>query len=557
MSFKPTHLSHRTIPQRALEWACTATLVTGCWQVCAQTVPDAGSLLRQTERNLSIPSAPAAPAARREIKTLSPAQPGETTVTVERFQFKGNTRLDEAQLQQSLSAFVGRPLSFAQLEQAADTVAEAYREAGWVVRAFLPPQEVEQGLVTIEIVEAVFGTTTITGEPSKRIHAERLVRIVQQAQPEGEPLNASHIDRALILLDDLPGVSVSGNLVEGDQDGQTNLNLTVTDEALLSGSVFVDNNGSRSTGPERLSANLSFNSPAQLGDAATLNLLKTQGSEYQRAAYIVPLGYQGLRGGVHFSNLNYQLIGDFAALGAKGVAQTAGLDLSYPLVRSQTHNLQLALSYDHKTFDNTANAGSSKYSINAYTFTLSSTQFDSGGSVTASSASVTTGEKNSEGTYSKLNLNFSRQQILADGLSLLVSASWQIASKNLDSSEKIYLGGASGVRAYPSNEGGGSEGRTLTTELRQRLADRWTLSGFYDYGWALVNRSPTPSPSIPASYYLHGAGLSLTWLGSDGLDFKLTAAQRFNSNPLQSVQGMDTDGSHKLTRVWFTATKAF
>jgi len=294
-----------------------------------------------------------------------------------------------------------------------------------------------------------------------------------------------------------------------------------------------------------------------MGDAVALNLLKTQGSEYQRLAYTVPLGYEGLRGGLHYSNLNYTLIGDFAALGAKGVAQTAGIDISYPLLRGQTNNLQLALSYDSKTFDNTANAGSSSYGIKAYALTLSSTQFSANGSVTGLSATITTGEKSTETTYSKINLNFSRQQILDEGLSLLVTASWQLASKTLDSSEKIYLGGASGVRAYPSNEGGGSEGRTLTTELRQRLADRWTLIGFYDYGWALVNRSPSVTPANPASYALQGYGISLTWLGPEGVDLKVTAAQRINSNPLQSAQGLDTDGSRKNTRLWFTASKAF
>jgi hemolysin activation/secretion protein len=536
-------------------WPIVAALGLCSAQAIGQTVPDAGSLLRQTERNLSTPSTPTAP--RREIKSFPPARPGETTVTVERFVFKGNTRLKEAQLQEAVSTFVGRPLTFLQLQQAAETVAGAFRESGWVVRAFLPQQEIEQGQVTIEIVEAVFGQTQITGEPSRRIQAEKLVRIVERAQPSGEALSATNIDRALILLDDLPGISVAGSLVEGDQEGQTNLNLTVTDESLITGSIHADNTGARSTGTDRLSANLTLNSPSRLGDSMALNLLKTQGSEYHRLAYTVPLGDEGLRGGLHYSNLNYTLIGDFAALGAKGVAQTAGIDITYPLLRSQTNNLQLALSYDSKTFDNTANAGNSNYGIKAYALTLSSTQFSANGSVTGLSATITTGEKSTETTYSKINFNFSRQQILDEGLSLLVTASWQLANKTLDSSEKIYLGGASGVRAYPSNEGGGSEGRTLTTELRQRLADRWTFVGFYDYGWALVNRSPSATPANPDSYALQGYGISLTWLGPEGLDLKATAAQRINSNPLQSAQGLDTDGSRKNTRLWFTASKAF
>jgi len=541
---------------RATAYASAALLSVSTWQASAQTVPDAGSLLRQTERGLNVPSAPAA-APRREAKPSAPPQTGEATVTVVRFQFKGNTRLSEAQLQEAVAPFVGRPLSFLQLQQAADAVASAYREAGWVVRAFLPKQEIDNGVVTLQIMEAVFGETQIQGKPPERVQAERLRRIVQRAQPQGQALNATNIDRALILLDDLPGISVSGSLVEGEQEGQTHLNLTVTDEALITGGISADNTGSRSTGADRLSANLSLNSPARLGDALVVNLLKTQGSEYQRGAYSVPVGYQGMRAGVHYSHLTYGLIGDFAALGATGVAKTAGLDFSYPLMRSQMHNLNLALSYDDKTFDNIANAGASSYSVKAYTVSLSGSQFDESGSVNASSLAITTGEKNTEGSYSKINLNLSRQQILQDNLSLLVSASWQIASKNLDSSEKIYLGGASGVRAYPSNEGGGSEGRTLTTELRQRLADRWTLSGFYDYGWAVVHRNTATPASNPGNYNLQGYGVSLAWMGPHGLDLKATAAQRISTNPLQSAQGMDTDGSYKSTRFWFNASMSF
>lgn len=541
---------------RATGYAGAALLSVSTWQASAQTVPDAGSLLRQTERGLNVPSSPAA-APRREAKPTAPPQTDEATVTVVRFQFKGNTRLSEAQLQEAVAPFVGRPLNFLQLQQAADAVASAYREVGWVIRAFLPKQEIENGVVTLQIMEAVFGQTQIQGTPPERIQTERLLRIVQRAQPQGQALNATNIDRALILLDDLPGISVSGSLVEGEQEGQTNLNLTVTDEALITGGISADNTGSRSTGADRLSANLSINSPARMGDVLVVNLLKTQGSEYQRGAYSVPVGYEGMRAGVHYSHLTYGLIGDFAALGATGVAKTAGLDFSYPLMRSQMHNLNLAVSYDNKTFDNTANAGNSSYGVKAYTVTLSGNQFDDSGSVNAGSVAVTTGEKSTEGSYSKINLNLSRQQIIQEDLSLLVSASWQVASKNLDSSEKIYLGGSSGVRAYPSNEGGGSEGRTLTTELRQRLAERWTLSGFYDYGWAVVHRNTATPASNPGNYNLQGYGISLAWMGPHGLDLKATAAQRINTNPLQSAQGMDTDGTYKSTRYWLNASMAF
>ena len=536
----------------------TTCLVIGSFQAVAQTIPDAGSVLRQSERNLNVPSAPAL-VPRRQPSPPPLTQLGEATVTVTRYVFKGNTRLSDEQLQLAVASFVGRPLNFTQLQQAADAVASAYRETGWIVRAYLPKQEISNGLVTIQIIEAVFGQTKLQGPASERIEAERLVRIVNRAQAQGRALNAAHIDRALMLLDELPGVSVSGNLVAGDNEGETDLRLNVTDKALISGNISLDNTGSRATGAERLTSNVSINSPTGTGDALALNLLKTQGSEYQRTAYSVPLGYQGFRAGLHYSHLSYGLIGDFAPLGVTGVAQTSGLDFSYPLVRSQLQSVQIALSYDNKTFDNIANANASNYGIKSYTFTLSGSQLDDlgGGGANFGSVVITTGEKSTDGSYSKLNLNVSRQQTLNADLSVWVSGGWQIASKNLDSSEKIYLGGAGGVRAYPTSEGSGSAGRTLTTELRQRLDERWTLAGFYDYGWALVNRNALATPANPGNYQLQGYGVSLAWQNPKGMDLKATVAQRLHVNPLQSAQGLDTDGSFKTSRIWLNASMTF
>ncbi|MBV5344513.1 MAG: ShlB/FhaC/HecB family hemolysin secretion/activation protein, partial [Rhodoferax sp.] len=186
--------------------------------------------------------------------------------------------------------------------------------------------------------------------------------------------------------------------------------------------------------------------------------------------------------------------------GYKGTADTAGLDLSYPLVRSQLQNLNLALSYDSKRFDNWSSAASmSNYRLSVYNLTLSGNQFDNWGGGGANTASVGLAQgnvnldgsvnqsadaegANTHGRFTKLNLNLSRLQSLTADLSWFVAASWQAANQNLDSSEKMYLGGVNGVRAFPTSEGGGTAGRTLTNELRQRLDDRLTLTAFYDYG---------------------------------------------------------------------------
>lgn len=553
-----------------------------CPIAIAQTAPDAGSLLRQTEKGLSQnPFSISAPV--RVQPTLRAVQPGESTITVSRFEFAGNTTLTTEQLRPAVDTYLNRALSFAELQQAADAITAAYREAGWVVRAYLPKQSISQGVVTIQVTEAVYGKSFLLGASPIRVASQRLMDMMALAQRPGQAMSARAVDRALLLMDDLPGVSVVGSMVEGEQPGETDVMLSATDEPLLNGSVSTDNNGSRSTGIERLSGNLSVNSPLNIGDAAALNVMKTKGSDYLRLAYSLPIGLDGLRGGVQLSQMRYELLGEFASLSGKGTADTAGLNMSYPWLRSQFTNINMALNYDRKKFDNVNSSGpQSKYKVNAVAASVNLSDMDNwaGGGANNASLSLTAGRVNldgsanqttdstgakTQGVYQKLNLGVSRVQTLTSTLNLYVSANAQTASKNLDSSEKIYLGGASGVRAYPSSEGGGSEGQTLTAELRQKINAQTTLTGFYDHGHVKAfndnlkaDGSGLNSGVGPNSFTLKGYGVSIAWQPEKNMDLKATLARRIGESPIASPStGMDGDGTKKINRLWVSASISF
>jgi hemolysin activation/secretion protein len=315
------------------------------------------------------------------------------------------------------------------------------------------------------------------------------------------------------------------------------------------------------TGADRLSVNLAVNSPARLGDALAINAMKTQGVDYQRLGYTVPLGGDGWRWGVHLSNLNYRVISDeFASLNPNGAATTVGLDISYPLLRTLVQNINLAFSYDDKRFDNTVNGVTTSYGIKVYNATLGWQQMDGwgGGGTSNASTVLTTGQKTNDASYTKLNLSLGRLQKLRPNLSLHVSATAQASNVNLDSSEKIYLGGATSVRAYPTGEAGGSMGHTLSLELRQRFDSHLTLAAFYDHGRVQANADNNLSaPASPAAWYLQGAGLSLGWQSPQGVDIKASLAQRLGDNPAAQSNGSDNDGTLRLNRAWLVASVAF
>jgi hemolysin activation/secretion protein len=543
---------------------------------------DAGSLLRQTEQELKTPKAKPARKATKPTPTPAPSA-SEATVNVRRFKFAGNTLIEADKLSSALAAYVNRPLTLAQLKEAADVVTAIYRDAGWTVRTFLPKQEISTGVVTLQIVEAVFGGAFIQGQEPQRIEASRLVEMAEANLRKGQALHANDLDRTLLLLDDLPGISVAGNLAQGQNDGETNLAISAIDDALVNGNATIDNQGSRATGIERVSANLNINSPARRGDLLSTNLMQTRGTSYVRGSYSLPVGNFGARAGVHASSLKYKVLTSYddKAAGTRGTADTLGLDASYPLQRSQLSNVNVTWSYDDKTLENYAtDILNSNYKIKASSVGLNSSRIDNwrGGGSTSAYAMVTQGRVDNAGSanaqadadgartagsYSKLNVGLNRLQSINADLSFYAALSAQVASKNLDSSERIYLGGATGVRAFPASEAGGAAGRTLTLELRQRLDNAFTLTGFYDYGHVTVNKhnanaSNGAAISAVNTYALQGYGASLAWMDGKGTEVKATLAKRSAANPnADTTTGMDGDKTKHITRLWVSVGIAF
>ncbi len=559
---------HAVALAAAWVFALTSSIAT------AQTAPDAGSVLQQIERQRSVPLPPQTPP---QFAPPAPLQSlGGATVTVTAFRFAGNRLLTPAQLAPAVKGFLNRPLSFSELQNAAIAVAAAYREAGWVVRAYLPQQDIAGGTVTIQIVEAIFGALRLDMQGA-RVSEARLRGIVQAAQPAGTPVNGDALDRALLLIDDLPGVAATGRLAEGRNQGETDLVLSVAAAPRASGDVSADNTGARSTGSARVVATVGLNSPFGLGDQASATLLHSRGSDYARAAYSLPVGSRGWRLGANVSHLKYRVVTpEFSQLDAHGDSTAAGVEATYPLIRSRLANLYVTLAYDAKRFDNlSAGVTSTRYKLRTSSVGLNGNVFDNRGGGGASSGSlmlvqgrVDLGGSPNEaadaastrtaGSFTKLRYALARQQVVTESVSLYASLSGQAAGKNLDSSEKFYLGGAGGVRAYPASEGSGAEGQLLNLEARVRLPANVNLSGFYDWGSVHVNKhNAITGAALPNRYTLQGVGVSLGWMANFGLSVKATLAHRIGNNPNPTATGSDQDGTLDKNRFWLQASQPF
>ena len=224
-----------------------------------------------------------------------------------------------------------------------------------------------------------------------------------------------------------------------------------------------------------MGATVNLNSPLGLGDVASLRFVTSgAGLKYGRASYQVPFGRTTI--GAAYSRLDYVLGKEFAPLGANGVATVASVYGNYTLIRSRNTNLYAGLNYDQKKFQDRVTFFSTvtDRKINVFTGNLYGNHRDSlgGGGVSTFSLGLSSGSLDiqtpaalaadaasarAQGSYNKLAFTASRLQQVTSDFSLFAGISGQAASKNLDSAEKMSLGGMDGVRAYPQGEGFGDQ----------------------------------------------------------------------------------------------------
>ncbi len=546
--------------------------------IAAQTAPDAGSLLREAEKQ----QAPRLPQPAPQAVPQAPLAPDANAlrVQVKAFRIRGNTLIAEPELQAVLAPWVGKESSFAELQQAANALAEAYRRHGWFARPQLPAQDLAEGIVSINIIEGRLGAVRIEdGGLALRLDRSLVTQTMTARQRPGDPLNLDALERSNAILNDTPGIAVTTILAPGSDTGETDAIVKVQDKPLVASAVQVENQGARSTGADKLVFNLSLDNPGGAGDQISANGNASEGSRYVKLAYARPFGRDGLRAGISASAMRYQLLGeDFAALNSKGDAKTLGLNASYPLLRSGTRNASLAGAIDRKDYYNEANEiSTSEKRLHTALLALNGDLLDGfgQGGMTLWSVNLTAGQvdlsanatnENADqigpgtaGSYQKLGFSLARLQRMSDQSTLWLSLSGQRASKNLDSSEKFSLGGPQGVRAYPLMEGSGDDGWLATLEARYNLTPDLQLSVFYDHGAITQshNADYTGAPLVNEAS-LKGGGLGLSWSQSGRFNLRAVWARRIGDNPLASAStGADGDGSLKPNRFWLSAIVYF
>jgi hemolysin activation/secretion protein len=552
----------------------------------ASAIPDAGQLSRD-----NIPQkAYQDPVAKKTLAEPVGNAPvdGGTKVKVREFRFSGFEKLiSENELRRVVDPWTGRALTMAELNKAVSQVTELLRNKGFLLsRAYLPQQEVTNGTVEIAVIQAQSdGGVGIKPMAGSRLSEATIRGLVANSIQPGKALRDRDLEEALMLINTLPGVQARAILEQGAAAGSTHVSIEANEGPLLEGLLWGDNYGNRYSGAWRGNGLLVLNDLTGRGDTASFLASGSSDLQQGRVLYSTPVGSKGLKTGVSFTAMRYELGKEISALDASGNSLTLNAWGSLPLVLLKAKGVSVTAGYEHKRLaDKALDVTLHRRFLNSGSLGLTGYFRDGfgGGGYTSWSVSGTIGDADysrvetdelidrstagAAGGYARANLTLSRQQRLSDDWSLLFSCYGQLSLGNLDSSEKLSLGGPYSLRAYPVGEASADDGLMGSLELSHMLCTSLKkttvqLFAFVDAGRVCLHHDLWTGAVDTAtghnSYGLAGAGAGVNVTLARSLSLRVCYAQQLGGNQGRSVSGNNSDGRSDSGRLWIAAQYSF
>ncbi|MDA9450625.1 MULTISPECIES: ShlB/FhaC/HecB family hemolysin secretion/activation protein [Bradyrhizobium] len=464
--------------------------------------------------------------------------------------------------------YLGKQVSQADLAAIAGAISDLYRAEGFhLSRAIVPPQDIADGRVRIQVIEGAIVQAELKGDGAEQFGVRPMLGPVLAEQPS----RLATLERKLFLINGRPGVRITDTALEEIGGATGRFRLTVVLKTWHAFSSFgLDNLGSSSVGPWQSYATGAFNSYLTPGDTLAVNLSTIANDPRQlgfaRLSYDTPVGVDGVRLG---ASALYSAVrpGDARRLDSD-ITTTEAFELRASVVPLQSQSSTLTLTAA-TTFSNVSEHDRYGPWYNDHIRTASLTADyrlqDRFGGTNLATLTYRQGldifgashfdddllsRDGASSNFSVLNLWFTRYQTLNDTWSLRLSAASQTASRPLFTSQQFYLGGVAFGRGYGAAEISGDNGLAGSLELRfdQKLNFRyWTGYQLYAFGDA---------GAVWNDGYRLSDGLSLASAGA-GVRFFLPEDIQADLGVAVPLSYRAPDNERRSPRFLFTLSSAF
>lgn len=527
--------------RRAALFACALSAIAGT--ALAQSPgfkPPPSAEPGQIERYLQTPAAPKIPGKGPDLNgdfRVPPDEAGELSLVLGSVVVQGSTVYSDEDLAPLWKDRLGRKIALAEVFRIADAITAKYRNDGYILsRAILPPQTIEDGAVEIRIVEGYIDEVRIEGE----VRGDRALLNAYAARiMRSRPLSIAHLERYLLLIDDLPGISSKAVLNPAeDTPGAADLVILV-DEDASDGFVRLDNRGTKFNGPAQLWLGAGLNSLAGAHDRTAARFVTADQSNrelvYLELGHERQIGTEGKKLHIQLTHTDSEPGHSLRALEIEGKSRSFRMGFANPLIRSRAENLSLQADVvvrnsETKIFDNRFSRDRVRFvSLGAlYDFADGSSginmlglHLDRGLNMLGASkkGAADLSREKGRADFTRLRLNASRLQRLGGRWSLLADFRSQLAASKLLASEEFGLGGEGCGRAYDPAQVAGDNGGCLLAEVRYgHNPGAGALQGYQIYGFYDVGRVWRKNPgALEKKADLSSAGLGVRFNFTDWL----------------------------------------
>jgi|TARA_B110000263_G_scaffold250102_1_gene270495 hemolysin activation/secretion protein len=496
-------------------------------------------------------------------------------VVIDKITIKGNSLIKDEEIFLITNKYLEKSLNLQNLNAIINEIGFYYRKNGYWARAILPEQDIENGQLLIEIYEGILGSVEIEKKDKNiRFSEKRSKAFILYGQKKRTPINILKLENAVKELSNVPGIESSIVLKEGENTSETDVVIKLSNTPMINGLIKFDNQGTRSTGRSRAILSVNLDGLFNIGDRFLFQHLQVRDIKYKAYGLSLPILNDGTKIKYMYTNMNYELGYPFKSLDAEGKSNTKKFSISKPLIFLNNINVRfdydfLISEYSNESLGATISDKSIKSSVLSSILTNSDSFMGEG--TTWGILSFTNGKLDLSGQQSNLNSDslgaktnghfnkifstFTRIQRLGRRTTFWLMTDFQFSFKNLDSSQKLSLGGGNGVRAYPVSEANGDNAIIIKSEIHHYLSKGVEGLIFFDYGRVkLYKNTWTPTTN---NYSLKGAGIGIISRSFYDATFKTYLARKVGSNKGADTNGNDNDGTDNTFTFWIEAFKNF
>lgn len=487
---------------------------------------------------------------RRAVAQIPPGAE-QLRFTLQSLSINGMTAYPEADVRHLYAPYIGTEISVATLFEIMAALQNKYMDDGYALtKVVIPNQNIDDGHAQLDVIEGYVSEV----ELEEGLQDDVAVRDAVTRITAMKPLNTETLERLLLILNDLPDMSVGAILAAPQNSspvpGGVRLVMQQNDERDPRARIGIDNYGSVFTGPFSINAMGRIHNIGMDHDTLEVSGSQTtsiQEQSYGGVSYSVPVwGASGarIRGSVSIANTEPGSTLD--PLDVKGKSRGITLGISYPLIKQRAETCVIDAEFDirdsrtmllaEEFYDDrlrVVRAGINYSFSDAWQgINLFDVHFSQGLDIlgTRETGSANLSRAAGRSDFRKLTLFAGRLQALPQDFEIYALASGQYSNDPLLSAEEFGFGGMEAGRGYDPSELTGDRGIAALIELRHRSSHRWgpldlTFQPYlsFDIGkvWNIDNADTTHQSGASAALGFK-INVDNQWDANFGLAFPLT-----------------------------------